>query len=115
MCHLFSLTHIVKEPTHVHHDGSASLIDHVLFQILYCLILAMLFLLSLMQITRASMYKCLGDQQLSITVTTTIRAKLFGAIARLTGRKQVTVLTRIPYCLMISMRRGLIGPNSFYQ
>ena len=29
LCHLFSLTHIVKEPTHTHHDVSASLIDHV--------------------------------------------------------------------------------------
>ena len=29
LCHFFALTQIVKEPTHVHHDGSTSLIDLV--------------------------------------------------------------------------------------
>ncbi|MCG8625004.1 MAG: hypothetical protein MJE68_23765, partial [Proteobacteria bacterium] len=29
LCHLLSLTQIVKEPTHTHHDGSTSLIDLV--------------------------------------------------------------------------------------
>ena len=90
LCHLLSLTQIVKEPTHLIMMAPQVLSILFLCQTLYCLILALLFLLSLMQITRASMFKHLGNQQLNTTVITILRAKLFGTTARLTGRERVT-------------------------
>ena len=86
----FALMQIVKEPTHVHHNSSTSLIDLVFVSNPVLSNTCHVVPPSLMQITRASTHKHLGDRQLSITAKIILRADLFGAIARLTGRKQVT-------------------------